>query len=109
MSRDDQPSPAKSKPKVTPQKDLPEKQKKKASVEGLSSSDLSVDDKPVAETKPRVNSTKIETKAPGDLSSFQENSNEKFPTNKDKKEKSVSEKKMELADDLSNKSEKDEV
>ena len=55
-----------------------------------------------------MNSTKIETKAPGDLSSFKENSNEKLSTNKDKKEKSVSEKKMELSDNLSDKNEKGE-
>ena len=108
LSRNDLPSPAKSKPKITPKKDSPEKQKKKlSSVDGLSSSDLSVDDKPLAESKPRVNSTKVETKAQGDLSSFQDNSNEKLSTNKDKKEKSVSEKKIELSDDLSDIDEKD--
>ena len=54
-----------------------------------------------------MNSTKVETKAQGDLSSFQDNSNEKLSINKDKKEKSVSEKKIELSDDLSDIDEKD--
>ena len=61
-------------------------------VRGLSSSeDLSEDDTPAVQTKPRVNSTKVESKAPGDLSSLQDNSNDRLSNQKEVKEKSVSE------------------